>query len=123
MKDAFASASMVLAAAVLSVTPGAHAVYNLVQAWQGQSFFDGWDFYGGYDNLTNVGPSIIVRSLNLTETEMQGDAIWVNQSLATANRLAYVDGNGKVIIKVDNTTNVLYNDKRDTVRLAGDVKK
>ena len=65
----------------------------------------------------------MVRSLNSTGTEMQGDVIWVNQSLATTDRLAYVDSNGKVIIKVDNTTNVLYNDKRDTVRLAGDVKK
>jgi hypothetical protein len=54
MKNTFASASMAVAVAVLSATPGAHAVYNLVQTWQGQSFFDGWDFYGNYDNLTNV---------------------------------------------------------------------
>ena len=53
---------------------------------------------------------------------MQGDVIWVNQSLATTDNLAYVDGNGKAIIKVDNTTNVPYNDKRDTVRLTDDVK-
>ena len=46
----------------------------------------------------------------------QGDAIWVNQSLATADHLAYVDGNGKAIIKVDNTSNVIYNNKRNSVR-------
>jgi hypothetical protein len=53
---------------------------------------------------------------------MQGDVIWVNQSLATTDSLAYVDGNGKAIIKVDNTTNVAYNDKRDSVRLTDGVK-
>lgn len=45
---------MVLAAAVLSEVPGVHAVYNLVRDWEGQTFFDGWEFYGSYDNLTNV---------------------------------------------------------------------
>ena len=65
----------------------------------------------------------MVRSLNSTGTETQGDVIWVNQSLATTDRLAYVDSNGKVILKVDNTTNVPYNYKRDAVRLTDDVKK
>jgi len=54
MKSTFASASIVLAAAVLSEVPGVHAAYNLVRAWEGQTFFDGWEFYGSYDNLTNV---------------------------------------------------------------------
>ena len=53
---------MALAAVVLSVTPGAHADYNLVETWQGQSFFDGWDFYGKYDNLSNVSPVLFDRS-------------------------------------------------------------
>ena len=39
----------------------------------------------------------------------------MNQSLATSDRLAYVDSNGKAILKVDNLTNVLYNEKRNTV--------
>jgi len=99
MKGVLASATIGLSVAVLSVVPGARAAYDLVEAWQGQSFFDGWQFYGSYDNLTN------------------GDTIWVNQSLATSSHLAYVDGNGKAIIKVDNTTNVLYNDKRNSVRI------
>ena len=41
---------------ILSEAPGVHAIYNLVRAWEGPSFFDGWDFYGQYDNLTNVSP-------------------------------------------------------------------
>ena len=45
----------------------------------------------------------------------QGDAIWVNQSVATKDRLAYVDGNGKAILRVDNVTNVPWNEKRNTV--------
>lgn len=45
---------MTLAAAVLSQVPRVHAAYNLVNVWEGQTFFDGWDFYGNYDNLTNV---------------------------------------------------------------------
>jgi hypothetical protein len=39
----------------------------------------------------------------------------VNQSVATSGHLAYVDGNGKAILKVDNTTNVPYNEKRNAV--------
>jgi len=99
MKGAFTAASIALAAAMLSEVPRVHAAYDLVRAWEGQTFFDGWDFYGYYDNLTN------------------GDAIWVNESVATTDRLAYVDGNGKAILKVDNSTNVPYNEKRNTVRI------
>jgi hypothetical protein len=54
MKGVLTSVSIGLALAVLSVVPSAHADYNLVQTWAGQSFFDGWQFYGAYDNLTNV---------------------------------------------------------------------
>lgn len=27
--------------------------YNLVKEYSGQNFFNGWDFYGNYDNLTS----------------------------------------------------------------------
>ena len=57
MKSTFASVSIALAAVVLSGAPGVHAAYNLVRAWEGQTFFDGWEFYGNYDNLTNVSVS------------------------------------------------------------------
>lgn len=63
MKNVLTSATVALLAAVLSVVPGAHAAYNLVQTWQGQSFFDGWDFYGAYDNLTNVSPLRFCRRM------------------------------------------------------------
>ena len=43
---------------------------------------------------------------------------FVNRSLATSDQLAYVNDAGNAIIKVDNTTTVPYNYKRDTVRIA-----
>ncbi|KAM0790911.1 hypothetical protein ACM66B_004218 [Microbotryomycetes sp. NB124-2] len=71
--------------------------YSLVQRWQGSQFFDGWQFYGHYDNLTN------------------GDVNFVNQS--DSSQLAYITSNGNAIIKVDNTSVVPYNEKRNTVRI------
>jgi len=55
-----------LAAAVLlaSITAANAATYNLVVDYSGQSFFDGWSYYGSYDNLTN-GPSLINKSRSL----------------------------------------------------------
>lgn len=73
--------------------------YSLVREYSGQGFFDLWDFYGGYDNTT------------------LGNAIWVNESYATSQRLAYVDNQGNAIIKVDNTTNVPLGQNRSTVRI------
>lgn len=40
----------------------------------------------------------------------------MSQANATQSKLAYVNDNGVAIIKVDNTTFVPYNDKRDSVR-------
>ena len=51
----------------------------------------------------------------MTLNAAQGDAIWVDQSIATNDRLAYVDNNGKAILRVDNFTNVPWNEKRNTV--------
>ncbi|TBU31022.1 concanavalin A-like lectin/glucanase domain-containing protein [Dichomitus squalens] len=86
-------------AALLSSAPGALATYTLVREYSGSSFFTGWDFYGNYDNLTN------------------GDVTWVTQANATQSKLSYVDDAGHAIIKVDNTTFVPYNYKRDSVRI------
>lgn len=73
--------------------------YSLVREYSGQSFFDLWDFYGAYDNTT------------------QGNVIWVNESYATSQRLAYVDSQGNAIIKVDNTTDVPMGQNRNAVRI------
>ncbi|KAL1943294.1 hypothetical protein VTO73DRAFT_4369 [Trametes versicolor] len=90
-----------VAAALLASTP-ALATYSLIKEYSGTDFFTGWDFYGNYDNLTS------------------GDVIWVDQANATTSKLIYVNDAGNAIIKVDNTTNVPYNEKRDTVRITSD---
>ena len=42
-----------LTAALLTSASGVSATYSLVKEYSGSTFFDGWDFYGNYDNLTN----------------------------------------------------------------------
>ncbi|KIK69978.1 glycoside hydrolase family 16 protein [Collybiopsis luxurians FD-317 M1] len=79
----------------------ASTTYDLIKDYSGSRFFNDWDFYGNYDNLTN------------------GDAIFVTEEVATSDKLAYVDSaTNHAIIKVDNTTEVAYNYKRNTVRIA-----
>ncbi|TDL24661.1 hypothetical protein BD410DRAFT_786198 [Rickenella mellea] len=73
--------------------------YSVVREYSGQNFFDGWDFYGSWDNLTN------------------GDIWWLNSSQAYSQQLAYVTTAGNAVIKVDNTSNVPFNEKRNTVRV------
>uniref|UniRef100_A0A0W0GAJ0 Putative glycoside hydrolase family 16 protein n=1 Tax=Moniliophthora roreri TaxID=221103 RepID=A0A0W0GAJ0_MONRR len=79
----------------------AATTYNMVKEYAGSTFFEGWDFYGHFDNLTN------------------GDAIFVDSTVAASSKLAYVDSTtNHAIIKVDNTTTVPFNEKRNTVRIS-----
>ncbi|KAH9066128.1 concanavalin A-like lectin/glucanase domain-containing protein [Lactarius deliciosus] len=73
--------------------------YTLIKEYAGTKFFDDWDFFGNIDNLTH------------------GDATFVNASQAASRRLAFVNSAGNAIMKVDNTTVVPLNSKRDTVRI------
>ncbi|KAF9556138.1 hypothetical protein CPC08DRAFT_670251 [Agrocybe pediades] len=73
--------------------------FEVVQDFSGTSFFDKWDFFGNFDNLTS------------------GDVIWLNRSDAMSQQLAFVNDAGHAIIKVDNTTDVPFNIKRNTVRI------
>ncbi|KAJ6451631.1 glycoside hydrolase family 16 protein [Mycena sanguinolenta] len=90
--------------ALLSVLlPGilAATTYDMVLDYSGSTFFDRWDFYGNFDNLTN------------------GDAFFVTSKVASSSKLAYVDPTtNRAIIKVDNTSTVALNDKRNTVRIS-----
>jgi len=76
------------------------AQYSLVKEYAGAHFFDDWDYYGNFDNLTN------------------GDAIFVTASQAASERLAFVNSAGNAVMKVDNTTKVPFNEKRHTVRIS-----
>jgi len=94
------SLSIVLLSVLLPSALAA-TTYDMVKEYSGSTFFDGWNFYGHYDNLTN------------------GDAIFVTSSVASSSKLAYVDSTtNRAIIKVDNTSTVGSNDKRNTVRIA-----
>lgn len=46
-----------------------------------------------------------------------GDVWWLGEQDAMNQGLAYVNDNGHAIIKVDNTSNVAFNEKRNTVRI------
>ncbi|KZT51855.1 glycoside hydrolase family 16 protein [Calocera cornea HHB12733] len=89
-----------LAAAAASIPLARAAGFNLLQNWQGNSFFDNWSFYGNFDNLTN------------------GDAVFVTQAVAQAEpQLAFINSGGNAIVRVDNASTVVYPNKRNTVRL------
>ncbi|KAF5326590.1 hypothetical protein D9611_000257 [Ephemerocybe angulata] len=76
------------------------ATYNVVKDYSGSTFFDAWDFYDHYDD------------------KMNGDVNFVSQAAGLSDKLAYVDPNtSRAIIKVDNTTQVPYNEKRNSVRI------
>ncbi len=106
-----------LASALFAAAP-AYAAYNLVKEYSGTNFFDGWEFYGNYDNLTNGTCSIVCirRTFNLNEIHAAGDVTYVDQANATASKLAFVNDAGHAIIKVDDTSFVPYNEKRNSVR-------
>lgn len=97
---AFVVGSLSLSALVSSV----RADYSLEVAYQGDSFFNGWDYWGNRDNLTN-GES----SLRSFATHQRADArrspgavYYVAQG--ESSDFAYTNSAGNAIIKVDNET-------------------
>ncbi|KAH9174700.1 glycoside hydrolase family 16 protein [Lactarius sanguifluus] len=68
-----------------------------IALYSGSTFFDRWDFYGSWDNLT------------------LGDVWWLDRTSAFQQNLAYIDENNRAVIKVDNVSNVPFNEKRNTV--------
>ncbi|KAF5382697.1 hypothetical protein D9615_003072 [Tricholomella constricta] len=90
----------VLATCLPPFSPVAATTYNLVKEHAGSTFFDDWTFYDHFDNLTN------------------GDTIFVSASVAASSKLAFVDPTtNHAVIKVDNTSTVPFNEKRNTVRI------
>ncbi|KAF8269396.1 glycoside hydrolase family 16 protein [Lactarius quietus] len=90
---------LALALALPAVIRGTQ--YGLVKEYAGSTFFDDWNFYGYYDNLTN------------------GNAYYVTASEASKQQLAFVNAAGNAIIKVDNTTNNLQiKQDRNSVNIA-----
>ncbi|TFK99270.1 concanavalin A-like lectin/glucanase domain-containing protein [Pterulicium gracile] len=76
-----------------------HAAYNVVRDYSGSSFFDGWNYYGSYDNLTN------------------GHTMYLAQDAAGVDKLAYINDAGNAIVKVDDFSEVVWDNKRNSIRL------
>lgn len=74
------------------------SAYEFVREYSGSSFFDAWDFYGSWDNLT------------------LGDTNWVTAAEARAQNLVSVNPAGNVVITADQS-DVPWNSKRDAVRI------
>ncbi|KAE9387848.1 glycoside hydrolase family 16 protein [Gymnopus androsaceus JB14] len=73
--------------------------YDLVREYSGITFFDNWDFYGFRDNLT------------------LGNVYWLDEPDAFSQSLAYVNGAGNAVIKVDDTHTVQNPQNRNSVRI------
>jgi hypothetical protein len=94
------------------------SAYEIVREYSGTSFFDRWDFFGSWDNLTLGTYRFSAYCLILYILVSQlGDVWWLSREDATSQNLAYVNEAGHAIMKVDNTSNVLFNDKRNSVRI------
>ncbi|KAF8647983.1 hypothetical protein AX16_006413 [Volvariella volvacea WC 439] len=81
-----------------SQSPPVHS-YVLVRDYSGSTFFDGWDFFGSQDDL------------------IHGDVVWLNREDAFADGLASINNVGHAVMRVDHTTNVPLNGRRNSVRI------
>jgi hypothetical protein len=98
---------------LLSLPIANAATYNLLDDFSGQTFFDKWDFYGYWDNLT-LGKRSALFAISLYVTQELGDVNWLDKSGALSKQLAYVNSAGNAVMKVSTET-VVYNNKRDSV--------
>jgi hypothetical protein len=92
--------------------------YDLVREYSGLTFFDRWEFFGSWDNLTHGAIVRIWISLFLSSLSplfVIGDVVWVDRATAFQQNLAYVDEQNRVIMKVDNINDVPFNEKRNSV--------
>ncbi|EJD41512.1 hypothetical protein AURDEDRAFT_186483 [Auricularia subglabra TFB-10046 SS5] len=82
--------------------------YNLHQTSAGKSFFDNWVYPGTYDT-TNNAPT--------ADSTNSGDNWIANKTYSQSAGLTTVNDAGHAILKVDDTSTVVYNDKRFSVRI------
>lgn len=96
--------------AILSLNKVVHAIYTPTHEFSGTTFFDGWNFAGSIDNTT-WGACKPLYTLQLFIL-LPGNVTFVDKSLATSDRLAYVNSAGNAILRVDNVTDVTLNEDR-----------
>ncbi|KZT68901.1 glycoside hydrolase family 16 protein [Daedalea quercina L-15889] len=78
---------------------GAALGFELIHDYSGDHFFQGWDYYGKWDNLT------------------LGNVTYLTQEAAVEQKLTYINTAGNAIIKVDNFTTVANGERRNSIRL------
>ncbi|POY70487.1 hypothetical protein BMF94_6555 [Rhodotorula taiwanensis] len=91
--------SSALAVAAASLIAPAEAGYTLQTLYQGESFFEGWTFWGNRDNLTN------------------GAVYYVGANEAARQTVAYTNPAGNVILKADNSSKLATGALRNSVRI------
>ena len=66
--------SLVFASSLAMVTSSLG--YDLVRDYSGQNFFDGWDFYGYWDNLTlSAFPYFLRKIFSLTSFALRSSMV------------------------------------------------
>lgn len=78
--------------------PSSTSAYKLIENFSGSNFFSGFSFF---DSADPTG----------------GSVNYLSQSKATSSKLAYVDGNGAAIMRVDNTSYLSAGQSRNSVRV------
>ncbi|KAH7101775.1 concanavalin A-like lectin/glucanase domain-containing protein [Auriculariales sp. MPI-PUGE-AT-0066] len=82
--------------------------YTLHTTSAGDSFFDTWNFPGGWNSTTNTPTYDVTNS---------GDNWLANQTFAQQDGIVSINDAKHVILRVDNKNEVLYNDKRYSFRI------
>ena len=99
---------------ILSILPYSTS-YDIVRDYSGATFFDRWDFYGSWDNLTLGMCLNVLYNLATDPLSLKGDVWWLDRTSAFEQNLVYINEDNRAIIKVDNVSNVPWNEKRNTV--------
>jgi len=113
--------SLVPFSALALLPAAAQSAYTLEQVYAGDTFYDGWEFWGNRDNLTNGAPR---RSLPpcerehadpLERTSLAGATYYVTKGESAG--VAYTNEAGNAIIRVDNRSELAPNGLRNSVRM------
>ena len=91
---------------LLTVSQSGARRYRLLDQWKGSNFFDGFSFFSDpwVLELASACSELTGRSLRRDPTH--GIVNYLDADTATHTGLAYVQNDGVVVIKVDNTTNL-----------------
>lgn len=81
----------------------ASSPFTLSQSYSGSSFLSGWDFF------TDPDPT-------------QGQVTFLSQSDALSTGLAYINNNGALIMRADNTTTLPSGANRNSIRITSKQK-